>query len=60
MWMTDRDGKIINVPEGGYDHSMDAIRYALSSLLKTGTSKFDHDSFVRQELQGRNTIFNDI
>lgn len=60
MWMTDRDGKIVNVPEGWYDHSMDAIRYALSSLLKTWATKFDHDSFLRQELQGTNTIYNDI
>lgn len=32
LWMTDKDGKIINVPEPGYDHCMDAARYAISSL----------------------------
>ena len=37
MWITDKDGKIINQPEGGNDHSMDALRYALSSLLKHDT-----------------------
>jgi phage terminase large subunit len=31
LWRTDKDGKIINEPEAGFDHSMDAIRYALSS-----------------------------
>lgn len=31
LWRTDKDGKIINEPEGGFDHSMDAIRYGLSS-----------------------------
>jgi len=32
MWKFDRDGKQIAVPEGGNDHAMDAIRYALESL----------------------------
>lgn len=32
LWQTDKDGKIINTPEGGFDHCMDAVRYAMSSL----------------------------
>jgi phage terminase large subunit len=32
MWKTDTDGKILNVPEPGYDHSTDAIRYGLTDL----------------------------
>lgn len=32
MWKTDNDGKIINVPESGWDHFGDAVRYALESL----------------------------
>jgi len=32
LWMTDKNGKVVNTPESGYDHSMDAIRYALSTL----------------------------
>lgn len=32
MWEVDKDGKVLNVPEAGYDHSMDAIRYAVESL----------------------------
>lgn len=32
LWMTDRDGKIINKPEDGFDHSMDAVRYAVNSM----------------------------
>lgn len=31
LWQTDRDGKIINVPEAGNDHALDAIRYCLMS-----------------------------
>lgn len=34
LWETDKDGKILNVPEHTYSHSMDAIRYGLASLIK--------------------------
>lgn len=33
LWKTDKNDRIINEPEGGFDHSMDAIRYALNSIL---------------------------
>jgi phage terminase large subunit len=36
LWMTDKNGKILNEPEHAYSHSMDGIRYALSNLLKQG------------------------
>lgn len=32
LWKTDRDGKIINEPEGGLDHALDAVRYKMASL----------------------------
>lgn len=47
--MTDRDGKIVNVPESGWDHSMDGIRYALVNLLKKPTNNFDSSSFLRSQ-----------
>ena len=31
LWMTDRDGKIINEPDHRFSHSMDAVRYGLDS-----------------------------
>lgn len=31
-WMEDKNGKTLNKPKEGYDHSMDAIRYAVVSL----------------------------
>lgn len=34
LWTTDKNGVILNVPESGFDHTLDAIRYALTSLLK--------------------------
>lgn len=32
-WFEDKDGITINEPKPGYDHSMDAIRYAFNSML---------------------------
>jgi len=32
LWKTDKDGKIINEPEGGNDHFLDAVRYGMESL----------------------------
>ena len=32
LWQTDKDGKILTIPDAGFDHTMDAIRYGLDSL----------------------------
>jgi len=32
MWQEDKEGKIINKPEPGNDHILDAIRYAIQSM----------------------------
>lgn len=32
LWQVDKLDKIVNVPEGGFDHCMDAIRYGLDSF----------------------------
>ena len=32
LFMEDKEGRILNVPEGGYDHHCDGIRYAITSL----------------------------
>lgn len=34
LWRTDKDGKILNIPEGTFDHTMDAIRYGITSMVK--------------------------
>ncbi len=34
LWKTDRDGKVLNVPEHEFSDPMDAIRYGLSSLKR--------------------------
>lgn len=37
LWKTDKNGRIINEPEGGFDHALDATRYGLSSILAPAT-----------------------
>lgn len=32
LWMTDKDGRILNTPEDGFNHAMDAGRYAMETL----------------------------
>jgi phage terminase large subunit len=39
LWTTDKDGRIINIPEGGNDHALDAIRYALETFRPMPTVK---------------------
>ena len=34
LWETDKEGKILNEPEHTFSHSMDAGRYAMSSIIK--------------------------
>lgn len=55
LWMTDRDGKIINKPEAGFDHSMDALRYGLVSLVKDGTGDMEAEKAERLISRLRNT-----
>jgi len=33
LWQTDKNGGILNIPEAGNDHCMDAVRYAITSLV---------------------------
>lgn len=32
LWKTDKDGRLLPIPEGGNDHALDAVRYAFQSL----------------------------
>jgi phage terminase large subunit len=32
LWQTDKNGKILNVPNDLFNHAMDAIRYGMSGL----------------------------
>jgi phage terminase large subunit len=39
LWKTDKEGKILNIPEHTFSHSMDAGRYAMVSLINKPTVK---------------------
>lgn len=45
MWKTDRDGKIINEPDVGFEHSLDAIRYGLNDLRPDDTNDQSYPEF---------------
>jgi len=46
LWVTDKDGRILNEPEHTFSHSMDAIRYGMDSLR--GDS--DGDAFMKMRV----------
>jgi len=35
LWLTDKEGKVLNEPEHAFSHSMDAVRYAMESANRT-------------------------
>ena len=39
QWQTDKEGETINKPSDSFNHSIDAIRYICSEVLKKNTSK---------------------
>jgi len=51
LWMTDKDGKIINEPSPIFNHCMDAIRYAINSFRVTEdpTDVIPTDNFINSE-----------
>lgn len=40
LWKSDKDGKILNVPESGFDHALDAARYAITTLVANNQDPF--------------------
>jgi phage terminase large subunit len=49
LWQTDKDGRIINEPEHTWSHSMDAIRYGITSLVPVIRRQEFIDSLPRFE-----------
>lgn len=43
MWKTDRDGKVLNVPDVGFNHFNDAVRYGFESLKPAKKSKVNYE-----------------
>jgi len=49
LWATDRDGRVINEPEGGFDHTMDAIRYGLTTYKTFEPQDEDFNLYASQD-----------
>lgn len=60
FWKQDKEGRTINVPEGGNDHGLDAVRYAITSLLTNLEDTFDYDAFEKQEMAGGDVLYEEI
>lgn len=54
VWITDKDGKIINEPDHLYSHSMDAIRYAIASI-KDPNQTSAHVHYAQSAMPVQNT-----
>ena len=53
LFEIDKDGKILNVPESGWDHAMDAGRYAMETLnIDTGLSELDKYMLNQARMNG--------
>ena len=54
LWRKDRDGKTLspNVPEAGFDHAGDALRYAITDMFKNPEID-DGDEWSGQSMQDR-------
>lgn len=55
-WMEEKDGSTINVPKPGYDHAMDAVRYAIKNIIPDDTveKRFNTGQYVLDKLMEEN------
>lgn len=49
LWETDKDGRTLNEPEHTWSHSMDALRYAMNSLIPMIQRQFMIENMPRYE-----------
>lgn len=59
LWMTDKNGKILNVPEHAFSHSMDSCRYGVVSLLKKPEGNIEELRRIEQNRHQRIQAKND-
>lgn len=54
MWMTDRDGRILNVPIDMWNHFLDAVRYGNESLKpRSGEVRVKRGAYANKRTGGR-------
>lgn len=50
LWKTDKEGRVLTVPEDGNDHALDAVRYALQSLnVDTNVKVYKPEAMLRRK-----------
>jgi len=57
VWITDKNGLILNTPEDGYNHAMDALRYAMETLVEVERKPTELDIYFMEQARknsGRN------
>jgi len=54
LWLTDKNGKILNEPDHLFSHGMDALRYALTSVIKNNTGDMEAEKADRMLSRLRN------
>lgn len=52
LWAVDKNDRPLNTPEGGLDHCLDAVRYAVSSMTPRQLHKRPYKSVLDQMLGG--------
>jgi hypothetical protein len=52
MWKTDKDGKVINIPDVGYDHFNDAVRYGMETLVRQPEEYYQVTNLTPYHLDG--------
>lgn len=45
MWKTDKEGRVLTIPEGGNDHLLDALRYGMTSLKKNPSNNISNEQW---------------
>lgn len=53
LWLTDKDGKILNEPDHTYSHSMDAIRYGMDSMRENSDDAFLRMRVMQNRMESR-------
>ena len=53
LWLADKNGKVLNEPEKGHDHFLDAVRYAMETLGRLKQEQTYWDRIWEPELTGR-------
>ena len=48
MWLTDKDGRVINVPMDMWNHALDAARYGFETLKPKGEIKVKRGAYARR------------